>query len=214
MNHGSRNGGIAMGTSRCIWTIAALAASVFIMAGCAKTNLKSVWQDPEFAGAGFSSYLVIALDGKTGDRMLLENEFVKRLRAKNVTAVPSYRLLPPTGPVNKEVILKAIEGRDTNAVLIVRLSGARKAKDASSRMPGARVGPGTHGFVDSEYGWYQPGYDYAIYEVEASVWEITTPKRVWSAKTDFLDPKRPDFLKNISEYSRMIVDEMKKGAMF
>ncbi len=153
--------------------------------GCKTINLTDYWIDPDIRAPKFKKYLVVSLASKMANRMILEDTFVRKFKAKGTQAVASYKLLPPDGTVNKEVIREAVEGKGFDAVIIGRLVGVDVHKNVN--LPDTPVGVGLYGA--QTYEWYQPGYDYETYKIQTSVWQVASEKMIWKCEVDVLDPQ-------------------------
>jgi hypothetical protein len=77
----------------------ALALSVtFGFTGCATTTkIVNQWVSPDYGSPRFRRIMVIGVSKQPSIRRTFEDEFVAKLNAAGVDAVPSYRYIPRTG---------------------------------------------------------------------------------------------------------------------
>jgi hypothetical protein len=176
----------------------------FLTMGCSTIRLTDYWMDETFKGPTFQKYLVISLASKTGNRIILEDNFVRQIKKTGAAAVASYKILPPDGTVNKELIREAVEGKGFDAVIIGRLVGIDVHKNVN--LPDSPVGAGLYG--TQTYEWYQPGYDYPTYKIQTSIWQVASEKMVWECEIDVLNPK--DILKESKKIADQIVKHLVK----
>ena len=186
-------------------TLTTLLLLSLLAVGCKTIFLKDSWKDPNYDGPTFSKYLVISLASATGNRIIIEDNFVRELKAKGANAVASYKVLPPDGTVNRDVIKAAIEGKDYDAVIIGRLTAVDVHKAAIIPQT-AGAGVGLYDYT--EYNWYQPGRDYNTYKVESTVWQVSSEKLVWKSEYDVLDPR--NIPKETEKLAKEIVKQLRK----
>ncbi len=185
-------------------TLTGLLLVSLLATGCNIIRLTDYWMDPDFKGQSFSKYLVISLAGKTSKRIILEDSFVRELKKRDVHAVASYKILPPDGTVNKDVIREAIEGKGFDAVIVGRLVGIDVERNII--LPEAPVGAGL--YHSSHYDWYQPGRDYDVYKIQTTVWQVSTEKMIWKCQYDVVDPK--NIPRRGEEVAKEIVKQLAK----
>jgi hypothetical protein len=176
----------------------------FLTMGCSTIRLTDYWMDPAFKGPTLQKYLVISLASKTGNRIILEDNFVRQIKKTGAAAVASYKILPPDGTVNKDVIRAAIEGQGFDAVIIGRLAGVDVHKNII--LPETPVGAGL--YSANTYEWYQPGRDYNVYKVQTTVWQVSSEKMIWKCQYDVLDPK--NIPKEGEDLAKKIIKELVK----
>ena len=71
-----------------------VAAVVAAMAGCATTQIRSSWKDPDFAAARFAKTLVVFQSRDEGLRRILEDEMARDIP----NATPAYSVLRSERP--------------------------------------------------------------------------------------------------------------------
>jgi len=104
----------------------ALAAAIGF-AGCASsTKIVNQWANPEYHSANFKRVVVVGVSRQPSLRRTFEDEFVARLKAEGVDAVPSYRYIPEDGEVAETRLQEAVRQANADAALITRLVGVEK----------------------------------------------------------------------------------------
>ncbi len=74
------------------------------LTACASTNLRDVWQNPEFSRKSLNDVMVVALTADPTRRMVFEEEFVFELKKKGVTAQASYKYLGINTPKRQKIV--------------------------------------------------------------------------------------------------------------
>ena len=106
-------------------TIFALALSTLLFASCAGKLPVSQWRSNEFQGS-VDNILIIGVSSNADRRYTFENTFVEALKANNTTAFSSRPLLPSSINLRRDIVEKAIEGKNFGAVLLTRVSAVRE----------------------------------------------------------------------------------------
>ena len=75
-------------------------ASAFVSA-CAATKIVTEWSNPDYASPAFKKIMVIGVSKQPSIRRTFEDEFVNKLKATRVDAVPSYLYIPETGKLTR-----------------------------------------------------------------------------------------------------------------
>jgi len=92
-----------------------------LLASCASTSLVSSERNPDYSGSALKRLMVVGATADTRTRKAFEDEFVAKLAAAGVAAVPSYPLLPESATTDPAALRKAAEGAGVDGVLAARL---------------------------------------------------------------------------------------------
>ena len=92
-----------------------------LLASCASTSLVSSERNPAYSGPALKRLMVVGATADPRTRKAFEDEFVAKLAAAGVAAVPSYPLLPESGTTDPAELRKAAEGAGVDGVLAARL---------------------------------------------------------------------------------------------
>ena len=96
-----------------------LALSVFI-ASCASTKVTENWVHAEHSKP-YRHPMIIGISDSQQTRQIYEKHFVSELKKINVTATASYTLINSKQKMNRETVLKAIEGTDIDSAIVTYL---------------------------------------------------------------------------------------------
>lgn len=188
--------------SRRLLSIICFVFLVFFTTSCATTQVIGVWVDEDFSGGAINNVFVLGVFKKPLVRNKLEDEFVKQLKQKNVTAEASFRSLPSDKLPDKDYLQAEVMKKGKDFVLITRLVDK---KTEEYYEPGrSYVVPHSYyhtwdGYYHHTYrGVYTPGYysgfgvyhepgrkyEIDIYTVETNLYDVKTGKLVVSIMSD------------------------------
>jgi ABC-type amino acid transport substrate-binding protein len=104
---------------------AALASGVgfclMLLASCASTTLVSSQRNAAYSGPPLVRLVVIGATSDPRVQRAFEDEFVAKLNAAGITAVPSYPLIRESATADRAQLRKAVEGAGMDGVLAARL---------------------------------------------------------------------------------------------
>jgi len=190
----------------------AIAVACLLIGCAASTRIVNEWVDPEYSSPHFKRILVVGVSKQPGLRRTFEDEFVARLKAEGVDAVPSYRYIPEDGEVPEARLQEAVRQANADAALITRLVGVEKKTEV---IPGF-YGPApalTFGFYPGYTafwrGYYEPPrvYQYDVYISETSLYDLRKNQLVWSGTVQTTDPGNIN--REIKRYVANVIDALK-----
>jgi hypothetical protein len=190
--------------------ILALALGV---SGCASTRIVNQWSNPDYVAPRFGKIFVAAVTRQSSIRRTFEDEFVARLKAAGVDAVPSYRHIREDGPVDEARLRAAVEQAGADAVLITRLVRVETKTNVTPGMyyPAPAL---TFGFYDAYtaawLGYYEPPYvyQYDVYVSETSLYDAATNQLVWTSTVQTQAPGDVD--KEIKHYVKRVIEALRR----
>ena len=91
------------------------------LVSCASTSLMSSHKNAAYTGSALTRLMVVGATSDPRVRQAFEDEFVARLKAAGITAVPSYPLLTDTASADRAQLRKAVESAGMDGVLAARL---------------------------------------------------------------------------------------------
>ena len=94
---------------------------VAALASCASTSLVSSQKNAAYTGSALTRLMVVGSTSDPRVRQAFEDEFVAKLKAAGITAVPSYPLLTDTASADRAQLRKAVESAGMDGVLAARL---------------------------------------------------------------------------------------------
>jgi hypothetical protein len=172
--------------SPCVRVSAALCAvglALMLLESCASTTLVSSQRNPAYAGPALKRLMVI---GETADlrvRRAFEDEFVAKLKAAGVTAVPSYPLIPETGSVDQAQLRKAVEGAGVDGVLAARLVKVEQQETAAEVLNFEDRSAGFYGYYSSgSTGSFDPslGGESNAITIHFDLYSVAGSRLAWS----------------------------------
>jgi hypothetical protein len=187
-------------------------AVAFVLAGCAATKIVTQWSNPDYASPRFKKILVIGVSKQPSIRRTFEEEFVNKLKAVGVDAVPSYLYITEDGQVDEARLNEAVKKANADAVIITRLVRVEKKTEVSPGFyqPAPAIGYGFYGGYSSAWlGYYEPPriYEYEVYISETSLYDVTKNQMVWTGTAETTDPG--DIGNEIKRYVDIVVDALK-----
>lgn len=174
----------------------------------AETVLTDVWKDKDQHGP-LKKIAVFWISLVPQNRLFTENEFVRQLKNRGITAMPAYVVIPPDKLVERDAAMAKIRELGVDAVLIVRPTDKMTAQS-----PIPRPGPAGTSRL-SEY--YQYVYDAPVREesdlayLETNLFEVRNERRIWSArsvtKVAMIDQKA------LSDFISLMIDRLASDGM-
>lgn len=179
-------------------------------AGCASTRVVHEWRNPELASAQrFKKILVVDVSRQPGIRRSFEDEFVLRLKAAGVDAVPSYRFIAEDGPVEEPRRREALAQAGADATLVTRLVRVEQMYPVNPYYyypPPPRVF--YRGYMGPWYGYYgPPAYPYEVYVSETSLYDAPRNELVWSGT---IETSPTGVSEDIPRYVNSVIEALQK----
>jgi hypothetical protein len=179
--------------------------------GCASTKIVTQWSNPEYASPRFKKIMVIGVSRQPSIRRTFEEEFVTKLKAAGVDAVPSYLYIPQDGQVDETRLHEAVRQANADAVIITRLVRVEKKTEVSPGFyqPAPAVTFGfDRGYSTAWLGYYEPPriYQYEVYISETSLYDVTKNQLVWTGTVETTAPS--DIGNEIKRYVDIVIDAL------
>jgi hypothetical protein len=161
-----------------------------IMAACATTEIKSVWNDASYHGGPLLKVVVMGLAKDQAVKRLYEDEFVSQLKAHGVQAFPGYSVIPQEKMGDENYILEKIKGLGVDATLVTRLVDKKTIQ--TYYPPEMYYAPAPHyrgwnGYYRSSYN-YMVGPGYTATEeavvLETNIYSTQNNQLIWSALSE------------------------------
>lgn len=189
----------------------AASALVLFMAGCASTQVSSVWRDESVspAQARPQKALVVAVVPDPAVRRNLEDDLARKLQERGVPAVPSHRLVQDVRDLNQNQVQQIARQQGADGVLVTRFRGIQRHLDY-------QPGYGWDGFWGVWDPWmYQPGYlaEHTSARMETMLFNPPEDggQLIWTATTQTFNPSGSE--RQIAGLAGKIVDQMHKDAV-
>lgn len=166
---------------------------VGIFVSCSSTSVTETWEAPTAQSEQYSHIATVGIASSDTTRRLFEDELVRQLQARGVSATPTYPLIP-NGNVSQARVRNALSDTAVDAILATRMVGVDKTLTyVPSRVAhDMHYGLYDHYYFHSAYHpfHYEPGYYASNVEVtlETNLYDADTGKLVWSARSNTWDP--------------------------
>ena len=157
-----------------IFTLA-IAVALGFTACAASTKIVNQWVSPDYTSPRFRKIMVIGVSKQPSIRRTFEDQFVTKLKAAGVDAVPSYLYIPEDGQVDEGRLQAAVKQAGADAVIITRLVRVEKKTEVSPGFyqPAPAIGF-YRGYSAAWVGYYEPPrvYQYDVYISETSLYDM------------------------------------------
>ena len=181
-----------------------------LVPGCASTSIVNQWQSPD-PGPAFTKLLVVGVSRSASVRRVFEDEMVKALQARGVTAIPSYTLIPEDGPVSDTRLAEAVQKSGVDGVLTTRV--LQVAQQVQVVGPGPTFWGPPWGFYSWYWGAWGPVYTYSpqvltsdIVYAEVRLFRAKPDTLVWAATTESFAPR--DVRRESADFARIVIGQL------
>jgi hypothetical protein len=187
-------------------------AAAFVFAGCAATKIVTEWSNPDYASPAFKKIMVIGVSKQPSIRRTFEDEFVNKLKATRVDAVPSYLYVLEDERIDEARMDQVVRQANADAVIITRLVRVEKKTEVSPGFyqPAPAVSYGFYrGYSTAWLGYYEPPriYQYDVYISETNLFDVTKDQLVWAGTAETTDPG--DIGNEIRRYVDIVIAALK-----
>jgi len=172
--------------SRIIQAASVAIISFGLLASCAGTKLVAQWKDDAYQGHP-AKIFVIGQSKEYGPRTLVEDEFVRQLKARGNDAIASYTVLPREEKPEKEAVLKKVQELGADVIILVKFL-KKEVGDTHTPVRRYAVPQGFdtswdsyYGGVSTDVGVRDVSYDYDAVTMETTLFQTATRKPIWSA---------------------------------
>jgi hypothetical protein len=169
--------------------------TALVLAACATAKpLVNQWSNPAYTAPSFKRIMVGWRGGESAIRRNFEDEFVARLKAAGVDALPSYRSIPEDR-FDETQLKQAAKAAGADAVIFARpIKSEQKAEYRPGYYPypsfgvfGPHIGATWHGFYGA------PSIrQYEVYTSEATLLDVNKNEVVWTGTLRTTEPDNVD----------------------
>ena len=187
---------------------------LFLINACASSKITGEWKDPELGGKKYGRILVIGAAKQPDRRIFYEDEFVNQLNRQGVMAIASHTIIPRDQMLDKDTIVKSIEGMQIDAVIVTRLQGFKEQR----QVPYGKTYQVPYGNYNM-YDYYNssistaPSVSYAesheYLQLESNLYDAETEKLAYSITTDTF--VREKFKSRMTAYIETVVRKLKNN---
>lgn len=189
--------------------------SLFLLNSCASSKITSQWKDPELGAKKYTNILIIGVAKQPDRRKFYEDEFAKQLNRQGIMAMASHTIIPRDKMLDRDTIVKSIQGLQVDGVIVTRLQGIKEQK---------KVAPGStyqvpYGYYNNMYDYYNTSFSTAptrsyaetheYLQLESNLYDAETEKLAYSITTDTFI--RQKFQSRIVAYIETVVRQLKSN---
>jgi len=178
-----------------------------MIASCSNTKVIQDWT-AEGHDKTYQHPLVIGISDSQQTRQIFEKYFVSELAKNNVTATPSYTLISSKQKMNRETVMKAIEGTEIDSVIVTYLVSSETevmyhesplsqgySGDPDSTKVSATL-VSTRGRTSSA----------EIITLKNDLYDVETKTLIWTAQTRTVAPESIDEV--VTDVTSLLVDQL------
>ena len=200
----------------------ALCPLALLLCSCAATSVKTTSKSPDSRGP-VGKIAVLAIDHRREVRQGFENRFVSQLASGGAAAVKTFDQLSLAEiKADKLAAAEHFRASGAEALLILRLAGRtstyREVRPGHERYAGVPIGYDSMGWYD----YYSVGFmdmspTYGNLKekvnLEASLYDLKTEKRLWSAVTQTVVTENMDRVAEMDPVDEKFVAAMRKDGV-
>jgi hypothetical protein len=171
------------------WYAGFIIVALSVLVSCTGTKLVSEWKDDQYHGRPVKVFVIVASNDR-GPRSLIEDEFVRQLKARGVDAVASYTTLSASAKDTKQDVLSKVNELGSDAILVIRFL-KKEAGGTHTPLRRYAVPQGFDTSWDAYYGGAATdvgvrdiSYDYDVITMETTLYDAATHKPLWSALSE------------------------------
>jgi len=189
-----------------------------MLASCATpTKVTQVWRDENYRGGNLKKILVIGASERPAMKRLFEEEFLRGLKERGISAVPGYALFPEDRTPKREEIAAKVKEQGIDGLFIVKL---KYREGIGEYKPGKRTELPEDYYEDIQkytgrsFG-YEPSPDMPqrgplkeLVHLETNLYDGRTEKLVWSAASETVLEGSLD--KSVASYVKVMIETLVK----
>ncbi|NOQ87598.1 MAG: hypothetical protein GQ550_01625, partial [Gammaproteobacteria bacterium] len=160
------------------------------------------WVEPSNTKS-YKDLLIIGIGESEQNRRAYESHFVEELTAQGIEGVASYKLIKSNEKIERDVVVKAIDGLGIDGVIITHLVAVDEETIYRPTMGYGYGGYGGMGYGGGYYGGmysyyphvnsyvHNPGYytTHETYTLETNLYDVESEELVWSARSRTFSPE-------------------------
>ncbi|MGB5330419.1 MAG: hypothetical protein WBO58_19580 [Gammaproteobacteria bacterium] len=184
-----------------------LALTLLALTACATSKPSVEWRSESFTGK-VDNIMIIGVSEDAERRYTFENTFVEVLAANKTRAIPSRNLLPTSINLRREIVEKAIEGQQVDAVLITRVAGVRATETNSV----ADFGDDYvyYNLIRRETNQAYPD-EHKLFTLESRLYDTASGELIWSMRSETMADAKPK--ENIENQIRLTTRALTKSGL-
>jgi hypothetical protein len=198
-----------------ISSAAVLTIGALLLASCTNTKISQSWVEPSNKKI-YKDLLIIGIGESEQNRRAYESYFIEELKARGIEAEASYTLIRQNQDIDRNTVVKAIEGKDIDGVIITHMVAVDEEtvyRPSMDYMP--MYGGGYYGGMYSYYPHVntyvsQPGYytTHDTYTLETNLYDVETEEMVWSARSRTFSPE--SVTEVIVDLTKLLINDLEE----
>ena len=200
-----------------LWSMA-----IFLLSSCTNTKITQSWVEPDNKKS-YSDLLIIGIGENEQNRRAYESYFVEELSKLKIEAEASYKLIKSDETINRETVLKAIDGLGIDGVIVTHLVAVDEETvyhqtgygySGYGGTYGGYYGAGHYGGLYSYYPYvnsyvHDPGYyaTHETYTLETTLYDVKSEELVWTARSRSFSPESVDEV--IVDLTKLLLNDLK-----
>jgi len=190
-----------------------LSLTALVIVACASTGPIGEWRKEGFADA-LNDILVIGVTSRSTRRRVFEDKFVEEFAALGVNATPSYQLIESSMYLSRDLVEKAIQGRNLGAVLLTRLVAIKEAAVYQPPDDQNEDEDLTYfTFYDKAFHQQDRGTTarYGVVTLETNLYDTQSGELVWSMQSQAIEASQPRHI--LEEYIALATKTLAKRGL-
>ncbi len=178
-----------------------------VMTSCANTSLTQSWKEAE-VNKSFKHPMIIGISDSQQTRRIYENHFVVELKKKNITATPSYKLINSKQIINRETVVKAVQGTNIDSVLVTYLVSvdSQIRHHDSPLNSGYSASPDDNLISATLITNRGRSSSSEVIGLKSDFYDVQAKSMIWSAQTMTVAPESIDHA--ITEVTQLLISEL------
>jgi hypothetical protein len=177
-----------------------LSGVILLLSSCANTKISQSWVEPNH-NKSYNDILIIGIGESEQSRRAYESYFADALRSNKIEALASYTLIKSNEKIDRNTVVKAIEGLEVDAVIVTHMVAV---DEETVYRPSTGYGYGGGGYYGGAhygglYNYYphvnsyvhNPGYytTHETYTLETNLYDVKSEELIWSARSRTFSPE-------------------------
>jgi len=199
-----------------------LSGVIFLLSSCTNTKISQSWVEPNH-NKSYNDLLIIGIGESEQTRRAYESYFSDELKSHKIEALASYTVIKSNEKIDRETVLKAIEGLEIDAVIVTHMIAV---DEETIYRPATGYGYGGYGaygggyYGGAHYGGlysyyphvnsyvHNPGYytTHETYTLETNLYDVKSEELIWSARSRTFSPESVDEV--IVDLTKLLIKDL------
>ena len=178
-----------------------------LIASCANTKVIDHWLDTEHHQA-YKHPMIIGISDSQQTRRVFEKHFVSELKKINITATPSYQLINSKQKMNRETVIKAVQGTGIDSVIVTYLVSS----DQDVQYHESPLSLGYSGDIESNrmsdtlVSTRGRARNAEVVTLKTDLYDVQSKSLVWSTRTRTVAPESIDEV--VTDVTALLIEHL------